>query len=537
MDPAAISSGIGQGEAQVFKPVEDFLGEAMKAAETKKKETAANRARAMEQLAKMGEFHIWTQRDGDAFAKKQNDVWKEVQTKDINDPQTMMWINQKMQELTYLADLSNTDKDLYTKSVNLYATKPTKYFSDTVDKLQQFADPKNALSSSTKYNPLWMSERPDFDADLAKMQTSASQWVERNKQEGAKVGTLPGGGSTQFKIETTTGEYPMDKAMQDVRVYISEPNNYRAVEERYNADPNKANYKDVYDYADKVIAPKIAMKSIDVDTAQLSGGAGAGANVTPNKWFVEERKQEAPKFDIQQIENIATGLEKDPAVLKDYKIKSEIKAAKELLAKGKSKAEIISNLVDRGLSDNEAENRATTAIKNPEITPEENMTLHEYAVDLTKKTPTAKEPSEGFTFDFGKASSGSAEARDISKLQLVTAKGIEISPNTVIVKKGSEPIITGLGKDGKPIDVPYSEIHAKLKGETSGDWDILKKQMIERMGYDPFSKWESVKAKTGGAQSAAKSSALTPEEWNKQWASLPKGKSMIGLDGKTYTKK
>ena len=43
----------------------------------------------------------------------------------------------------------------------------------------------------------------------------------------------------------------------------------------------------------------------------------------------------------------------------------------------------------------------------------------------------------------------------------------------------------------------------------------------------------------GGSGSGAKGGggAMTPQQWNKQWATLKTGESMVGLDGKTYTKK
>ncbi len=44
---------------------------------------------------------------------------------------------------------------------------------------------------------------------------------------------------------------------------------------------------------------------------------------------------------------------------------------------------------------------------------------------------------------------------------------------------------------------------------------------------------KSVKG-TGGAPAATN---ITPAEWNKRWAALKKGETLVGLDGKTYTKK
>jgi len=47
--------------------------------------------------------------------------------------------------------------------------------------------------------------------------------------------------------------------------------------------------------------------------------------------------------------------------------------------------------------------------------------------------------------------------------------------------------------------------------------------------YEELTKGETAKKQQGAT--------MTPAQWNKKWATLKSGESMVGLDGKTYTKK
>lgn len=50
--------------------------------------------------------------------------------------------------------------------------------------------------------------------------------------------------------------------------------------------------------------------------------------------------------------------------------------------------------------------------------------------------------------------------------------------------------------------------------------------------------WEKARSMyLGGGQEPQKKTSLTPDQWNAAWSKLKKGQSMVGLDGKTYTKK
>ena len=58
MDPAAISSGIGQGMAQIFEPTKDYLDEAMKAAKTQKEVLAKAEGVKTVKKVKIGRAHV-----------------------------------------------------------------------------------------------------------------------------------------------------------------------------------------------------------------------------------------------------------------------------------------------------------------------------------------------------------------------------------------------------------------------------------------------------------------------------------------------
>jgi hypothetical protein len=46
----------------------------------------------------------------------------------------------------------------------------------------------------------------------------------------------------------------------------------------------------------------------------------------------------------------------------------------------------------------------------------------------------------------------------------------------------------------------------------------------------------NLKTDNGKKQSSSTQIKISPSEWNDKWKNLPKGQSMVGLDGKTYIK-
>lgn len=277
MDPAAISTGMGEGMAQIFKPQESLLPEALKMAGEKKKKSAANKAQAMATLNKMAEYHVWTQRDGAEFAKLQKGVWDGLQGKDLDDPATMLWLNQKQQELTYKADKSNTDKEAFVNATKNVAAAPNKYFPDTGEYLLDYADPKNAFGD---FDVTKMSQRADLDTDLKKLADLGHARAEANKQKTAQVTTIPGS-AAPYTVETTTTEYPLKDAEQDIRIQMQEPSWRKTVNERWQTDPNKNKYSTVDEYAQFELAPKIASQSSLQDASRIPDGTpkvGAGSS-------------------------------------------------------------------------------------------------------------------------------------------------------------------------------------------------------------------------------------------------------------------
>tara|TARA_R110000868_G_scaffold103241_4_gene284397 strand:- start:6625 stop:8250 length:1626 start_codon:yes stop_codon:yes gene_type:complete len=472
MDPAAISTGMGEGEAQVFKPQEDFLGEAMKAAETKKKESAANKAQAMATLNKMAEYHVWTQRDGAEFAKLQKGVWDGLAGKDLDDPATMLWLNQKQQELTYKADKSNTDKEAFVNATKDLAANPTKYFKDTGEYLIDYADPKKAFGD---FDITKIQQKPDVQAFILKAQAEGKAEALANKKETATVGTLPGGGEQKFKIETSTTTHPLEKAIGTFRTYMAEPSNLKAVQEMYEAeDPKHEKYTDVYDYADKNIAPHIASSSTDVDASQITGGSGfgsGGGGFTPGGWGAEETKTEASVLNEQGIQQVVQGRIADPSAKKNYDYLIEQDKIPYITKDGKQR----------------------------------QMTFDEFEEDLVRKSPTAQRKEVAAVYNFGRASK-TGEATEIRYMEITSGnkKGVQFKPTQIIIKKGKEPIFSGLDPNDNKIEIPYSELSGKLRVETGGDWDLLKEKIAKEQGFDAFAPYEPKKpsgsATTGGAK-------------------------------------
>jgi hypothetical protein len=459
--------------AQVFKPQEDFLGEAMKAAEAKKKESAANKSKAMETLGKMAEYHVWTERDGAEFAKKQKEVWDGLSGRDLDDPNTMLWLNQKQQELTYLADRSNTDKDFFKNATNLYATKPTKYLDETLTNLQEFASPNNALGVNKSWNPAYMVERADLDGDLKKLADLGRSRAEARKQKLASVRTIPG--STEpYTVETTTTEYSLPEAEQDIRIQMQEPSWRKTVNERWQTDPNRDKYKTVDEYAQFELAPKIASKSYLEDATRVPGekgfGGGAGG-FTPGGWGVEETKTEAPVLNEQQINTAIQSRIADPSAKKNYDYLLEQDKIPYITTNGKQR----------------------------------QMTFDEFEEDLVRKSQTAQSKEVGAVYNFGRASK-TGEATEIKYMEITSGdkKGVQFKPTQIIIKKNREPIFSGLDPNDNKIEIPYSELSGKLRVETGGDWDLLREKIAKEQGFDPFAPYEPKKPSSGTTTGGAK---------------------------------
>lgn len=75
------------------------------------------------------------------------------------------------------------------------------------------------------------------------------------------------------------------------------------------------------------------------------------------------------------------------------------------------------------------------------------------------------------------------------------------------------------------VPLEYTGVMGLIKRDKKNDLSLFNKK------YEELTK--------GGAKAPAKGGGgtMTPQQWNKQWATLKTGESMVGLDGKTYTKK
>jgi hypothetical protein len=97
--------------------------------------------------------------------------------------------------------------------------------------------------------------------------------------------------------------------------------------------------------------------------------------------------------------------------------------------------------------------------------------------------------------------------------------------------------------DGNVINVKLNQeetldfIHNKLRttvedlkaGTTPEHIDLKRKDITKAT--------EAGHAAAEKTRNAAKDKSLSQSDWNKKWASLKPGQTMVGLDGKTYKKK
>lgn len=283
MDGELISSGIGQGQAQILKPQDDLLGEALKQAQVKaaekKAESAANKAKALDMLTKMGDFHIWTQRDGEEFKKKQQAVWDGIMGKDLDDPSTMLWLAQQAQDLKFSADKSNEDKNLWTEQTKRIASEGAENFlPNTVDYLFNYADPSNSFKN---FDASKIMKKVDIEKDIEDKAAKARAIAQANAQKGVARGTIPGAPGEAYDITTAKEEFTPAQAENIINTSMLEPAYRASMELKWKADPNSSQYKDVDEYARKVYAPRLVVSSTEKSASRITDKTpkvGAGSS-------------------------------------------------------------------------------------------------------------------------------------------------------------------------------------------------------------------------------------------------------------------
>lgn len=101
------------------------------------------------------------------------------------------------------------------------------------------------------------------------------------------------------------------------------------------------------------------------------------------------------------------------------------------------------------------------------------------------------------------------------------------------------PAIFYKSKDGWKLGGAAEIVEKKEKVEKFKEVPMnennLKVLFANKKGFEKI--WNEVSKEENSEKPKASTPKISPEDWNKKWAALKPGQKMVGLDGKTYTKK
>lgn len=152
-DPRAVSTGLGQGEAQVFKPFEtDYFKRKANLALEAKEKAQADVAAAISKTPwsrDMGQFKKMTQELKDYYTQNSRALLE-------GDFDAKVELMNKQQQLLDWYSQSKSAEKVYELTKNLYNNHPTKYTKESLDRLDKFASTEGLFdSSSLRLDPMF----------------------------------------------------------------------------------------------------------------------------------------------------------------------------------------------------------------------------------------------------------------------------------------------------------------------------------------------------------------------------------------------
>lgn len=140
-------------------------------------------------------------------------------------------------------------------------------------------------------------------------------------------------------------------------------------------------------------------------------------------------------------------------------------------------------------------------------------------VDAVNKSKTGAiafnelEPNaQAILLDFAKKTGNDLTQADVTVYKNPKSGGYELREVVNITDKNGDIVQSKVGN----LITPISRQVVDLQGQPS----VQEKRIILK----------------GGGKKSENKPSITPEQWNKEWAKLKKGQSLVGLDGKTYIK-
>ena len=257
-DPLSTSTGMGQGEAQVFKPFQTDYYRNLGA--------AASRKRAKEKLPDLGDLNKIDifYRDQPMFAESAKKIYDFTSSNAdkimSGDPTTIMELQKMKTEYLNNAALSKNVREQYETAAQSLIQKQDKLTPESIDYLASFDEPSSMGQ--------WA-----FDTTKIKMKPEATPWLEHfvSKVKPSVYKNVRESGTKEDG--TTTKEYQRareDDNRKQAEQWVDGSEDAQAIIQYFNGDRQKA-----VDYLTENLNSRAAKE--DKLTLQFPGGNGSGS--------------------------------------------------------------------------------------------------------------------------------------------------------------------------------------------------------------------------------------------------------------------
>lgn len=494
IDPLAIAPGRGEGMAAILPDSTNLLPLALQDVKTREAAEAKAKQDVTKSLAKLENKHIWD-RDQEKFNNMLQETWNYALAGDPNDRAFQSELAKRKQQLIEYADKSNMNKELSNKF--MMDKDWGKAFKGQKELYDQFR-----TTPEMDFPPTLLEDKMDLGKWIQEAKTHNINEAEKRKQEYSRTGKISGS-DDDFLITSTSWKVKPELADKQVQQLLYDPIAKASAEELMNEENAKgAKYTDVYDFGKRYLSPLIQSEFAgQTGISRIPEDSGAGRR-------------------IYTTEDIGT----NKAIKKTITLKSG------------------------------GTRETTTTVQNP-------LVMEPTTVDISI-TPTTYDYSTGLPVeDKGVKKATAGEISVVPVVQYIhqpvpddwrtndsyKGKPVVYEPMVSLSYPQYDKLGTQIGD--KSILVPLSEIKntpgikgkkIKVDGKTisvADYYEKLAKDINASEGIQIQSTQPKPATKTAPKTGGGAKPQMTKDEWNKQWAALPKGQTMVGLDGKTYTKK
>lgn len=307
------NSGIGTGEAQVFKPTDSQdIYRALAYKTARNKEKAAKQQGIYGTIGKIKEDGIFEKHDA-IFAKKQQELYdytkQNIKKLIDGDPNATIDWQQKVNQLEQDVKLSSNIKKNYDTFVQDALKPGNKFREESKDYLNDFTGYDEKSDTFYAPDPTKMKVNISYDDHIKKdLQPSIVSMVNENEK----------GGNTDRNgknINWTSKSFTLNQANQAIADDLKDPIYFEQVHHDWDQDPEKNKYTDPIDYAQKKYASKLVINGYKETGSSGSGDSYTDEDISTNPQQINYKTQnfsDPEKVDASTFTTVAKVTHKTP---------------------------------------------------------------------------------------------------------------------------------------------------------------------------------------------------------------------------------